>query len=45
MAANGRNLDENGNLERLRDVDYTAGVAGAFRVHFSKISRFSTIFH
>lgn len=29
MAANDRDLDENGNLKRLRDVDCTAGVAGA----------------
>ena len=29
MAANDRDLDENGNLQRLRDVDCTAGVAGA----------------
>jgi ADP-ribosylglycohydrolase len=29
MAANDRTLDGNGNLKRLRDVDCTAGVAGA----------------
>ena len=29
MAANDRDLDESGNLKRLRDVDCTAGVAGA----------------
>ena len=29
MSANDRDLDENGNLKRLRDVDCTAGIAGA----------------
>ena len=29
MAVNDRDLDENGNLKRLRDVDCTGGVAGA----------------
>jgi|TARA_Y100000310_G_scaffold343899_1_gene453791 ADP-ribosylglycohydrolase len=29
MAANDRDLDENGDLKQLRDVDCTAGVAGA----------------
>ena len=29
MAVNDRDLDENGNLRRLRDVDCTGGVAGA----------------
>jgi len=29
MAANDRDLDENGNLKQLRDVDCTGGVAGA----------------